>query len=70
MNHVTHDWQGEMTIGGGAQNGQHGFTNTGPQPDSDPWQHPGASSPFAKMKESVKTGIASPQSTRLHHTCS
>ena len=51
----------EKAVPGGAQNqmSKHAFKHV--QPDSDPWQHPGASSPFAKVKDQINQGEASPQ---------
>ena len=51
---------GEQAVGGGQMNKTSKFSKQHVQPDSDPWQHPGASSPFAKVKDTINKGAASP----------
>jgi len=51
---------GDKPVGGGSLNHTSKYAKKHVQPDSDPWQHPGASSPFAKVKETINKGAASP----------
>ena len=48
----------ERAVGGGAQNQMSKYAHKHVQPDSDPWQHPGASSPFAKVKDQVNAATS------------